>query len=895
LPRHNLPAQPTPFIGREALLAEIALRLQDPDCRLLTLVGPGGSGKTRLALEAAAARLEDYAHGVYFVSLAPLRSVDAIVPTVAEAVGFRFSAPRGGGVGIEPRQQLLEYLRKKRVLLILDNYEHLLDGVDLMSDILETAPGLKVLATSRARLKVQAEQLFPVPGMYVPEIPPQTPPGTAPSAPLCDAQDAAQYSAVKLFLATARRVQPGFELTAGNQADVVRICRLVEGMPLGILLAASWTGMLTPAEIADELAGEIGQGLDLLETDLRDVPARQRSMRAVFDRSWALLSGRAREVFAGLSIFRGGFAREAAQQVTGASLRELRALVDRSLLHRAPTGRYEVHELLRGYAEEKLDREPAAGEAARDRHSATYADALSGWAADLKGPRQKGALAEMDVEIENARAAWNWATERGQVARLDRSLEGLGLFYLKRSRFLEGEAAFRLAADKLAAIPYSDRTGPSVAADGGPLLSADALAAVEGLRLRARALAWQGPMSWHLGRVELADQLARQGLSLLQDPALADQDTRAEKAFVLATVGQLTLHYDCGAARPLLEESLALYRALGDRWWAAVALDQLGTSAHILSSYDEAEQLYRESLAIRQSLGDQWGSASSLRSLGITHRAQGKHAQAERLFRESLAICREMDDRGGAAEGLEQLGLVLVELGRIAEGHVLLEQSLAIYDDLGHRLWWAYTNWSVGEAKVHLGQYKEARVLGERSLTFHRDSGDRTAIGYAHYLLGSVALAGKAYAEAQQALRESAAVHREVGHREMMSWTLAVLGYADRGLRQHAEARQHLSEALRTVAETGAFRPLVLALPAVALLLADRGEVERAVELYALAGQYPLVACSRWFEDVAGRQIAAIAETLPSEVVTAARERGRARDPEATVVELLAELSESSE
>jgi predicted ATPase/class 3 adenylate cyclase len=883
--RHNLPVQPTPFVGREVELTELARLLADPDVRLLTIVGAGGMGKTRLALEAGAAQLDRFEHGVYFISLASLRPADVrspgghspgIVPTVAEALGFTFYSAPGGGGEVEPRQQLLDYLRRKRMLLIMDNFEHLLarpemppervegrgrrDSVSLVSDILQTAPGVKVLSTSRARLNVEGEQRFHLAGMAFPDW--ET------------AEDAADYSAVKLFLQSARRARPGLELEADDLKYIARICRLVRGMPLGIRLAAAWVELLTPQEIA----AEIGEGLDFLETDLSDVPERQRSVRAVFDYTWNLLTGREQEVFQQLSVFRGGFTREAGQQVTGASLRELMALVDKSLLQRAPTGRYEVHEILRGYAEEKLDQEPAAGEAARDRHCAYYTAALQGWEADLKGPRQRAALAEMDAEIENARAAWEWAAEQGQAERLDRALEGLCLFYWRRSRFLEGEAACRVAESTLATMDSAGLQSPQPEA--------------EGLRVWARVLAWLGFFHFWLGRLELDRQLLRQSLDLLEAPALAAQDTRAEKAFVLFWTGRLMHLYDYEGARWLFEQSLALYRALGDRWWTAYVLRNRGTSAHQSGSYGEAIQLYEESLAIGQSLGDQMGIADVLLELGVTSRAQGQLEQAERLYRESLAICQEMDYRTGIADGLGHLGEVHVQLGNFAEGCSSLEASLAIYDDLGLPRGLAKANVTLGEAQAHLGQDEQAHAFGQTGLTLYREIDIPWGIGYAHFVLGMVALAGEAYAEAQQLLGESVSALREIGHRENLGCALAVLGYAARGLGQLPEARQHLHEALQIVADIGAFVPFVLALPAVALLLADQGEVQRATEWYGLASRYPFVANSRWFEDVAGRHIAAVAATLPEDVIAAAQERGRARDWDTTVAQLLAELGE---
>ena len=362
--KHNLPAQVTTFVGREALLAEIGERLADPACRLLTLVGPGGSGKTRLALEAASRRLDGYEHGIFFVSLAPLDAVESIVPAVAQALAFSF---HGEG---EPKAQLLAYLRNKQILLILDNYEHLLSptlpspplggiegGIEPVTDILHTAPDVHILVTSRSRLSVRGESIFPIEGMDVPSLPS---PGSEPqlhgrgTTGGVRRRGEGDYSAVKLFLDGARRAQPGFGLTEENVADVVRICRLVEGMPLGILLAAAWAGTLTPAEIA----AEIEHGLDFLTSDWRDMPARQRSVRAVFDHSWSLLTAQQREVSKALSAFRGGFTRWAAERVVGASLRDVTALVDRSLLHHMPGGRYEVHELVRQYAAEKLAESP---------------------------------------------------------------------------------------------------------------------------------------------------------------------------------------------------------------------------------------------------------------------------------------------------------------------------------------------------------------------------------------------------------------------------------------------------------------------------------------------------------------------------------------------------------
>jgi predicted ATPase len=423
----RVPAHPTPFIGREQELTDLNDLLTDPTCRLLTIIGPGGIGKTHLAVETARLAVAHFTDGVYFVSLAPLESTDSLIPTIAEALNFSFYE------GANPQQQLFDYLRSKTMLLILDNFEHLLTGANLVTQILQAAPGLKILATSRERLKLRDEQLFHLSGIDFPT--PKT------------LEAAAETSAVKLFVDSARRVQPDFTLESDDLAQIAEICRLVQGMPLAILLAAAWVELLTPAEIAAEL----GQSLDFLESEWQDVPNRHHSMRAVFDHSWGLLSEPERETFQQLSVFRGGFTRQAAQEVAGASLKNLRDLLNKSLLQPATSGRYQLHELLRQYAAEKLEEIPIAYQATRDRHCAHYVAILNEWETDFAGPRQQLALAEVDDDIKNVRSAWNWAVRQGKLEEIDLALESLYQFYWIRSRFQEGQDSLSQAAERFQA------------------------------------------------------------------------------------------------------------------------------------------------------------------------------------------------------------------------------------------------------------------------------------------------------------------------------------------------------------------------------------------------------------------------------------------------------------
>ena len=437
-------------------------------------------------------------------------------------------------------------------------------------------------------------------------------------------------------------------------------------------------------------------------------------------------------------------------------------------------------------------------------------------------------------------------------------------------RYQDGQAACQLAAEKLL---------PTASGDG--------------LRVRAKILAWQGCFEIELDRRELARQLLEQSLALLDGPELEDRDTRSERAFALRQMGHLVRRSDREEARQLYEQSLALYQSLGDRWFTARTLASLGSLAWNVGDSGKAKQLYQQSLAIQQSLGDQRGIAGSFQVLGGIAVFRGQVEEGERLKRESMAVFREMGDRVLIAGGLGGFGATLYRAGgKYTEAHLLLDECLAISGDLGLRgASIASPTMERSGAKVHLGRYKQARAQARISLALSREVDYRFGIGGSLVILSSVALAEEAYTEAQALLQEGIATYRTIGQCAELSWALAHLGYVARGLGQLPQARQYISEALRIATGTEEFWPPVYVLPALALLLVDRGEVERAVELYGLASRYPHVANSRWFEDVAGRHIAAAATVLPPDAVAAAQERGRARDLWDTVKELLAELA----
>jgi predicted ATPase/DNA-binding SARP family transcriptional activator len=844
-PPNNLPAPVTPFVGREAQLVELGEKLQDPTCRLLTLLGPGGIGKTRLAREVAAAHLEHFPDGVFAVDLAALESPESIVPTVAQALSFSFSE------GEEPSKQLQAYLRSKRMLLILDSFEHVLRGAGWVTETLRAAPDLKALVTSRSRLNLKGEHLCPVEGLNYPEED--------------SIQDAADYDAVSLFLQAALRVRSGWKPSQSELSGVARVCRMVEGMPLGILLAATWVEMLPPGEIADEL----GRGIDFLASDWQDVPSRHRSIRAVFDRSWDLLTEREQEVFQALSIFRGGFTQGAAEQVADASLREIQSLSDRSLINRVPGGRYYLHDLVRQYAAWRLEQLPEKRAALLDRHSAHYLQNLHRWGLQLKGTRQQSALTELDLEIENGRAAWDWAVESRAVTHLHQAMEGLCLYYDMRVRLQEGESASVLAVERFATTTSA-----------------------ESLQLRARAVAWAARFCRLQGDMERADELLQQGLGLLERREVEDWDTSGEGAFILYERGQRAAAVDRDEAKGLYERSLSQFKAVGDRWWTAKVQFALGALAHLVSAYEEAERWYGESLTAFRTLGDPSGTASALTWLGMNAFRRGRIDDGERLIREGVEIRQTIGDKAAGAFGLFRLGVALIWSGKPAESCDLLEECVPIFQELGLGYELAYSSMFVGLSAGNSGQYERARAASQYALVLCRQMGFRREAAIALWNLSGVSLQEKDYIEAEQLAQESVLLLRELGQTDELGMALTFLGCALRGLGQLAQARQVVAESLQIGAERLGHVVLSFALPAAVLLLADQGQVELAIETYSLASQFPIVWSSQWFEKVFERELEVAANTLSLDVVEAARQRGRERDLQATVAELLAELSE---
>ena len=422
--RHNLPAQLTPFVGREDELANLQKLLQDDTQRFITILAPGGMGKTRLAQETGRRLLQEFEDGVYFVELSALSNATDVPDAIAEAAGFQFM---GDG---KPEEQLVNILGKRKLLLILDNFEHLPAGWGLVTDIVSKTSAVKVLVTSRQPLQQAGEMLFQLSGMDLPAWK--------------SVEDAQQSGAARLFLNNAKRIKPDFQLTDNNLTDVIRICKQVQGMPLAIILASGWLTMLSVKEIANEIVTDTG----ILESDSPAIPERQRNIHTVMEYSWQQMSADEQTVLMQLSVFRGGFTREASTAFQGANLRVLRSLVNKSFLYRnADNGRYTIHELLRQYAENKFR---ASGlKDASLVHMRYYANFLKERTADMKGRRQLEGINEIETDFENIRTAWLLAVEQLDYGIVEDMMEGLALYCHNRNVPLKGIEMFGSALESM--------------------------------------------------------------------------------------------------------------------------------------------------------------------------------------------------------------------------------------------------------------------------------------------------------------------------------------------------------------------------------------------------------------------------------------------------------------
>jgi predicted ATPase/DNA-binding SARP family transcriptional activator len=621
--RHNLPAHVTSFVGRESELAELTAWLAAPACRLITIVGPGGTGKTRLALQAAAAQVGQFEDGVYLVGLTAVSVKEFIAQSITSAIGVSLQGAR------DPWAALLGLLSTQHVLLVLDNLEQLLPDVDFVTELLQAAPKLKIVATSRERLNLQSEWVYDLGGLRYPAA--------------ATGADAEAFSAVELFVQRAEQQRRDFSVRDALPC-ILEICRLVEGMPLALELAAGWTRTMPCGEIVDELR----QGIAILTTAHRDVPGRHRSMAAVFDHSWGLLTEAQQAAFRRLSVFRGGWTAEAAEQVAGADAALLAALLDKSLVQRDASGRWAMHELVRQYAGQQLR---AAGEEdyTNARHAGFFSELTERAEPELITAAQPEWLRRLDAEQGNIRAALARSLDGGDCA-CGLAIAGAMMWYwFLRGQLLEGREWLE----------------PAVACGR----------AFGATRDQARALEALGLFVALNGDLEPARQLLEEGARVgLAVGAGAEQNVASCRRYI----GFCAMFKgDLAEARSIFEERLAYHRQVAsegrDRNNRRLASMLVCCSelSYAEGNLDEALTAVTEALPLMRVSGDRHALAAALDKSARIALVHGDLAVALADWRESVACSRELNIPMNLMEGAEGIGAVYALSGEPARAAIL--------------------------------------------------------------------------------------------------------------------------------------------------------------------------------------------------------------------------------
>lgn len=707
-PVFGLPVQTGPLLGRERELLEAEELLLEEDSRLVTLMGPGGTGKTRMAaaLGARLAAKGEFVDGIYFVPLAQVGSREELWESLARALGLTWT-------GDEVPGRVVAFLRSRRCALVLDNFEQLVHEADAVNQILDAASQVKVVATSRVALDLTFERRFPLRGLGYPSRE--------------DASDPHLFSSIKLFVDSARRARPDFELSAEDASHVAAVCRAVEGSPLAIELAAAWTRLLS----CDEIARRLGAGVDLLTSSKRNLPKRHRSMAATFEHSWELLAAPARRLLAALSVFKGPFSLDAVLEVTGGGVVELSTLLDHSLLTRHDAGAYGLHEMVRRFAAERLAADAALSEAVRDRHARYYLRAVKHKASLLHGPEAVRAIRDLRAILQDIREAWRWALETGDAVTLADTVEELATFYdflgllaegeqllqraavlarrTKEQPFLLGRARYWLAS-------FQFRLGRTQEAfDGAKRVAADAELAGD-MHLRASAHALEAEVL--AGRAEYteAKRLMRSSLDLY---SRGPRDRRlADALFRLATIEWHS--GDLHGALASYEQAEKLFAELGDVEGRARALSYVAGIHWELASARRAEELLRQAEELYASLGHTMGIAGCRARFAIISHQDGRYEEAIAAVDEAAERYREIGDEAGYANAVGNRAGMLLDLGRFEEAQASARQALDIAVRVGNERNVARHTFNIGQAQMGLGDDDGANEHFGRALQILR-------------------------------------------------------------------------------------------------------------------------------------------------------------------------------
>lgn len=783
---YQLPRQTTVFIGREAELDTLHDIFANDDVRLLTILAPGGMGKTRIALELLEQNLNTFRDGVYFIALQAVPDVESIITQIAISTGLQISSTRGN-----VREQLLNFLSRKHLVLLLDNFEHLLVGGALINDILKAAPNVKLIVTSRERLTLISETVYPLGGMRYSQW--ET------------ADEALDSDAVQLLQQTARRMQAGWSVTEDNLAAVARLCKLTDGMPLGILLAASWMDVFTLTQICEE----IEKSADILSTEWQDIPYRQRSIRAIFDYTWERLDRAEQVVLMKMSVFRDGCTADAAQTIADSNPRILQKLISKALLsHR--NGRYEFHELLRQYAEEHLKLADLSQETAVA-HMSYYANLLHSEQSRLKGRGQLEAIALIDSDFENITAMWYQAIQGQHSDIVDKTLEALRIFFLLSNRMDIGATWF---SDAIAALENDPQ--------------------YEQILLKLQV--YYADTLLELSQIE-------EGFTILkdvEDPVLQSGDTFSILQLLISLNRSSYIRGQIEVAKDYMDSHLELATKEGDLWHLA----QYHFASALISGQTDRHaplQHVEQCIAIATKMGDIYWRSQGYTVSGLMYRRIGELRTSITHTEKVYQYCQQLNDKMGMVGALNNLAENVKTLGDWQACKTYLREAVLVAQDLGYSYHYAWVSNKLAYLYLIQGEIEQAEqaVAIVEDITYTMDY---PALHITQYVtMSAIAEYKGSFVEghrlAVKAHEFEGGVNWAVTQvaTERLAWALCCIDAYD-------EAVPHLMTIAEQHIQLGGIWHLLTDIAAFSMVYAHHGQYERAAEMLGFVLQHDVQA-----------------------------------------------------
>lgn len=818
---HHFPTLLTPFVGRQLLLTEIVTTLLNPACRLLTLLGPGGIGKTRLSLQvgqAMATSSRSYRHGIYFISLAHVTAEAMLVTTLAQRLGLRLEEQT------DPWQQLLFYLRDKEMLLVGDNFEQIVGAAAIIADILLQAPQVQILLTSREPLNIQAEWRQRVGGLDVSDE---------------------HGEAVELFQRSARRMVPNFQLRSEDREAVLALSRLVDGLPLALEIAAAWVRVMDPAAILRETQ----KSLDFLASPLRDTPERHQSVRGVLAQTWQMLTPHLQRVLACLAWFPGDFTLEATLAILpDVTMLDMATLLDKSLLHGRPQGRMEMHELLRQFV---LNQPQPQAVEWQHRYTQYYLEKVARQGEQLRGRDPQPAIHLIQTELAHVRQAWQWGITHQLPDLLDHAAASLSRFYHLVGLFQEAETSFLTALAAATTWPETPlirqlcgrlQTGAShflgqrgqYKAAIEQAQAARQLAEAAGLpHLLAQAISLEGEWQRHLGQFSLAEKIFAQALPLYDEAS-----AQREVAYLLNELGLVYQNQSqYAAALSVFNRAWQLYEAVGDQTEISTTLGNIGDLYQLKAEFPLALHHLRQGLAIAEAIGYKQGIVRHTLGLGRVYGAQGESAAAYSAYQKALQMAQDLGYVRGIINSLIQLGSISTIQGQFQTAQRWFQQAQTQAERAGLRDLLAQTIAQQAVILARRGESQAAVTHYEQAIDLYRELNDQAELGRNLSNLGNIYMRLGNTEQARQLFADALIVTEKVGARQIMASVLISLGNAHKRMGQYDQALAYYQQALTLGQILGIPGFVANSTGSIGLLHFEQGNFVQARQAYEQAHQ----------------------------------------------------------